>query len=289
MAASEVGSARRSGRPPAEPPVERRGFYARTLATLLRDGVLSREMTVLVVCGGEVDRDAFLDAGFERVTISNLDAEASGELAPFDWCTQDAENLTVPDESVDLVAVSAGLHHCRSPHRALLEMYRVARRAVLVLESRDGFLMRLGARLGLVDDYELTAVAAHGLQAGGVRNTNVPNYVYRWTEREVAKTIASYAPHARHEIRFFHELELPLSVLDARASRFWGLAARALEPPLRLVVKACPSQANLLAFAVVKPELPRDLQPWLRLENGTPVPDEGWLRRTIAAEDARGG
>jgi hypothetical protein len=35
-----------------------------------------------------------------------------------------------------------------------------------------------------------------------------------------------------------------------------------------------PSQANLFAFAIEKPQLPRDLQPWLRLEGGRPEPDE---------------
>jgi hypothetical protein len=32
---------------------------------------------------------------------------------------------------------------------------------------------------------------------GGVKNTPIPNYVYLWTEREVTKTISSFAPPIR--------------------------------------------------------------------------------------------
>jgi len=252
----------------------RSGFYRGVLEQLLQQGLLRRDMSVLVVAGGSADRDAFRSLGFERVTISNLDErEAGAGLEPFAWRYEDAESLSLDDESVDVAAVSAGLHHCRSPHRALLELYRVSRVAVLALESRDSALMRLGVRVGAVDDYELAAVAAHNLEAGGVANTSIPNFVYRWTEREVEKTLASYAPHLRHRIRYFREFELPDVLVDsARGPR--GAALRLLRPAVELVTRVLPSQANLFAFAIEKPQLPRDLQPWLRLVDGRPQPDE---------------
>jgi SAM-dependent methyltransferase len=252
----------------------RAGFYRRVLASLLEDGLVRRDMSVHVAAGGRADRDVLHGLGFEHVTISNLDEREQGAgLEPYAWRHEDAENLSLVDESVDVALVSAGLHHCRSPHRALLELYRVSRVAAVALESRDSALMRLGTRLGAADDYELAAVAAHGLAAGGVANTSTPNYVYRWTEREVEKTVASFAPHARHRIRYFREFELPdILVEAARGPR--GLALRALRPAVRLVTRVLPSQANLFAFAIEKPQLPRDLQPWLRLEDGAPVPDE---------------
>jgi ubiquinone/menaquinone biosynthesis C-methylase UbiE len=252
----------------------RSGFYRRVLQTLLDERVLERGMSVLVSCGGSADRDALAAAGFTDVTITNVDdAGDDGSLAPFRWERQDAETLTYEDGSFDVALVSAGLHHCRSPHRALLELYRVARVAVIALESRDSALMRLGVRLGAVDEYELGAVAAHGLSAGGVANTSTPNFVYRWTEREVAKTVASFAPHARHRLRFFREFELP-DVLADTAAGPRGLALRALRPALGVVTKILPGQANLFAFAIEKPRLPQDLQPWMRLHDGRLEPDE---------------
>jgi ubiquinone/menaquinone biosynthesis C-methylase UbiE len=240
---------------------ERESFYHRVLGRLLEDGLLRRDMSVLVVAGGPADRNAFRAHGFTDVTITNVD-EAAADVEPYAWARQDAEALEYEDGSFDLAVVSAGLHHCRSPHRALLELYRVARVAALALESRDSVLMRTAVRFGVVDEYELAAVAAHGLRSGGVENTSTPNYVYRWTEREIEKTIASFAPHARHRIRFFREFELPETVLELDRGRRATLL-RAAAPVVALVARALRSQANLFAFAVEKPDPGRDLQPWM--------------------------
>lgn len=252
---------------------ERSSFYRRILEQLLEDGTLRRDMTVLVVAGGPADRDALHALGFEQVTISNVDASvAAEELAPYDWSYQDAENLDFADDSFDLTVVSAGLHHCRSPHRALLELYRVARVAALALESRDSALMRVAVKLGAVDEYELAAVAAHGYRAGGVANTSTPNYVYRWSEREVEKTVASFAPHVRHRIRFFREFELPEAVVEIEQ----GARARVLRlahPVVTMITRMLPRQANLFAFLIEKPRIPGDLQPWMRVEDGELRPD----------------
>jgi SAM-dependent methyltransferase len=238
---------------------ERAGFYARTLSRLLDEGVADTSMSVLVVAGGDLDRVVLRSADFENLTVTNI---TNGV---------DAEDLPYEDESFDLAIVSAGLHHCRSPHRALLELYRVARRAALALEARDSALLRLAARVGALDEYELTAVAANDFAAGGVQDTAVPNYVYRWTEREVEKTIASYAPHARHRILFFHELEVPFSVVDMTGGPVKRTAARIALPGLRLLTRIAPSQANLFGFAIVKPG---ELQPWLRSGPAGPEPDK---------------
>ena len=222
-------------------------------------------MSVLVVAGGPADRDALHELGFEHVTISNVDEQmAAEELAPYEWSFQDAEALDYPDGSFDLTVVSAGLHHCRSPHRALLELYRVARVAALALESRDSALMRVAVRLGAVDEYELAAVAAHDFRSGGVANTSTPNYVYRWSEREIEKTVASFAPHARHRIRFFREFELPEALVEIDRGNRAGIL-RLARPVVTGITRVLPRQANLFAFAIEKPRLPADLQPWMRL------------------------
>jgi ubiquinone/menaquinone biosynthesis C-methylase UbiE len=250
---------------------ERESFYRRVLGELLADDLLRRDMSVLVVAGGPADRDAFQAHGFENVTITNVD-DGAADVAPYAWERQDAEALAYEDESFDLAVVSAGLHHCRSPHRALLELYRVARVAALALESRDSALMRLAVRLGAVDEYELAAVAAHGLRSGGVANTSTPNYVYRWSEREVEKTVASFAPHARHRIRYFREFELPEALVEADRGARAGLL-RVAAPVVTGVTRVLPTQANLFAFAIEKPRLPADLQPWMRVEKGELRPD----------------
>jgi SAM-dependent methyltransferase len=242
---------------------ERLGFYERVLTALLGQGRVQRDWRVLVAAGGRIDRDAFAAAGFTDVTITNVTPGPGEEL-------QDVESLTYADDSFDLAVISAGLHHCASPHRALLELYRVAGKGVLGLEARDSAFMRAAHRLGVVDDYELTAVADNDFASGGVRNSQVPNYVYRWTEREVEKTIQSAHPERRHAYVWFRELELPVSVLELSGKARWKLAAA----PLRLVTRVFPKQANLFAFAV----FPGELQPWMR-DAASVDPDE--VRRRL--------
>src|SRR5258708_17900673 len=99
-------------------------FYAETLRRLLNDGWMGLDSSVLVVCGGAYDRDAFHGLGFRRVTISNLDTRLTGnEFAPYGWSRQDAESITFGDVAFDFVVMHQVLHHCHSPHRGLLEMY----------------------------------------------------------------------------------------------------------------------------------------------------------------------
>ena len=136
--------------------------------------------------------------------------------------------------------------------------------------------MRVAVKLGAVDEYELAAVAAHGLRSGGVANTSTPNYVYRWSEREVEKTVASFAPHARHRIRFFREFELPEALVEIDRGARAGVL-RLARPVVTGITHMLPRQANLFAFAIEKPRLPDDLQPWMRVE------------RRRAAARSRGG
>ncbi len=139
-------------------------------------------------------------------------------------------------------------------------MYRVARRAVVVIENRDNAVMRLAVRLGFTADYEIEAVTNHGFKSGGVKNSHIPNFVYRWTEREVTKTIKCFEPRFAPRIRFFYALRLPHERFEhtARPLRRWLL--RAATPILNLAFALFPKQANEFAFVIFKDAT---LQPWL--------------------------
>lgn len=253
-------------------------FYGHTLERLMERDLLRREMRVLVTCGGMTDRDVFHRLGFTNVTISNVDTRMKGdEFAPFAWAFQDAENLGYADETFDFVVAHSGLHHCASPHRALLEMYRVARQAALIYEPRDTFLVRLGTRLDFGQEYEVAAVVGNGLQFGGIRNTPIPNYVYRWTEREIEKTISTYAPLGRPKLHYFYALRVPEQRLAWMKNRRAAGAIRLLLPLLKVFTTVFPRQTNCFAFCVEKLRLPRDLHPWLTVEGGAPVIRRDWV------------
>jgi hypothetical protein len=140
-------------------------------------------------------------------------------------------------------------------------MYRVARELVLVFEPRDSLIARLGIRMGFGQEYERAAVFAHGGTAGGTRDSFVPNFVYRWSESEVEKTIRSFEPRTEPVIRYFYSFRS--EALD-RLRTDERLAVRGSAPVLGLAWRAVgavfPKQTNSLAFAIQKPDLPP--APW---------------------------
>jgi len=242
-------------------------FYVNTLRTLVATGKLDPDAPTLVIAGGQKDRAALLAAGFTHVTISNLDTRMTGnEFAPYDWALVDGENLPFAEGAFAQVIEHMGLHHCGSPHRALLEMYRVATSGVLAFENRDSATMRLAVKAGVVPTYELDAVRGNDFAFGGHRNTPVPNHVYRWTEREVAKTIASADPGHDVPVRFFYNLRYPVD----RVKSFAGAkraALLALRLPFTLYAALFPRQANEFGFYIEKAA--RRLHPWIGDDGAT--------------------
>jgi SAM-dependent methyltransferase len=107
---------------------------------------------VLVVGGSAEDGRTLHRIGFTRVTLSNLLDPRPSEQADLDdagMCAvrMDAEAMELADNSYDLVLAHEVLHHCRSPHKALLEMLRVSRRHVILLEPNNSLAMQLLLRL----------------------------------------------------------------------------------------------------------------------------------------------
>lgn len=248
-------------------------FYLR----MIRSMQIAPGDSVLVVCGEATDRQAFLDAGIGNVTISNIDDDRNtGNFAPYRWERQDAENLDLEDGAYDWVVVHAGLHHCASPHRALCEMLRVARKGIMAIESRDSLSMRAAVRFGLTYDFELEPVALSDGEFGGYRNTAIPNYVYRWTEREVVKTTASFVPDLVLSHRFAYGYRFPLQRMAMARSPIKRSAVIALALLKRLFETVLPRQGNQFGFVVMKTER---LQPWLKRVDGRIEVDRAYVNR----------
>jgi len=257
-------------------------LYLHILRSFIAKQVIDTSMRVLVVCGGITDRDTLLRAGFTDYAISNLDEDGAGYLGDGEWLCQDAEALTLPDNSFDFCIVHEGLHHCRSPHKAIIEMLRVAKRGILIIEPADNCFTSLGIRLGLGQVYEHTAIL-HNYRSGGVRNTWIPNYIYRFTARELRKTILCLEPTLKLDITFQHYLQIPWKLLKMRRS---GLkkAAVALASPVLLLSHALMPQtfSNQIVAMVVKPRETNSLHPWLirRADEITINPD--WFAARFA-------
>lgn len=261
--------------------------YASAVVDLLQQGVLDAEDNVLVACGGCEDRTILTMAGIRNATITNLNENWSIEAQPYKWATCDAENLPFADNAFDWGFVHAGLHHCQSPHRALVELLRVSRKGVLVIEARDSAIMRFAVGFGLTLAYETDAVVNGG---GGLRNGPIPNYIYRWTEREVFKTVESALPGTVNPLRFFYGLRLPDrrmacgSIFKRHTYRMVSLAARA-------IFALIPQQGNEFGFAIIKTN---ELKPWMRRgqrfaceENAGALNETAWADTVLATTRSR--
>jgi SAM-dependent methyltransferase len=229
---------------------------------------VDRSQPVLVLGGEQEDIDILTACGFEQIVLSNLDAAGMA---------LDAENIALPDDSYPMVFAHAVLHHCRCPQKAVGEMVRVSQQHVFFVEPNDSWALRMLVRLGFSFPYELAAVAAHEYLHGGMRDGPIPNYIYRWTGREVEKSVASYHPERQFQVRahpywdfYVNEYEL-LNRKETRVAQLaekigprnlvnllhLGQAVLNLLPPVR-------SQGNKFFCAIAK----REPQPWILKRDG---------------------
>lgn len=229
---------------------------------------VDKSQPVLALGGGQEDLEILNACGFTRIVLSNLDTAG---------LALDAENIALPDNSYPIVFAHAVLHHCQSPHKALGEMARVAQQHVLFIEPNDSAALRLLVRKGFSFPYEISAVAAQQYLRGGMRDGPVPNYIYRWTGREVSKCVAAYQPERQFDISahpfwdfYVNEYELSVrkeSHVALLAQKFGprnfmnllhlGQAILNVFPPLR-------AQGNKFFCAISK----RELQPWIEIREG---------------------
>src|SRR5258708_17866847 len=165
----------------------------------IKDGNIDRNEKLPVIGGPWQDVDLLVRAGFKDISLSNfqshLKEDACSNLsAKVNLLALDAEHIDLPDGSFDCAFAHEVLHHCRSPHRALCEMLRVARKHVVLLEPNDSLSMRALTWAGVSFPYELFSVVYHGHEAGGVRDSVLPNPTSPCNTNTVRKTLSSRLP-----------------------------------------------------------------------------------------------
>jgi SAM-dependent methyltransferase len=223
---------------------------------------------VLVVGGGHEDLEMLSACGFSQIVMSNLDTPT---------LALDVENIALPDDSYPVVFAHAVLHHCRSPQRAVGEMARVSRKHVFFLEPNDSWALRLLVRLGYSFPYELAAVADNEYVRGGLRNGPIPNYIYRWTRREVEKSVLAYHPERTFDVHAYTYWDFYVTENDLllrKESRVAYLARetgpRNLLSLLHLAqtilnwLKITRSPGNKFFCSISK----RNLHPWIETRDG---------------------
>jgi hypothetical protein len=106
--------------------------------------------------------------------------------------------------------------------------------------------------------------------------------VYRWTGREIEKTIHTFAPQGRARFRYFSALRVPELRMQTMKNRWVAGSLRALLPTVRLFAAMFPGQSNCFAFAITKVDA---LHPWMA--DATTV-DAAWVRGRYEVGGAAG-
>lgn len=160
-------------------------FYAKMVQEFIRDNNAS-----ILVCGaGTIDAKVFEGLPYANITMCGMDLRP-GIQGNFKMLHENAEALSFGDNAFDYLIMHASIHHVRLPHKVLTELYRVSKKGFLAIESRDSVLIRITQKTGLTEEYEVKG----NFPGSGVNGTDIPNYIYRWTEREVEKTIKCFDP-----------------------------------------------------------------------------------------------
>jgi SAM-dependent methyltransferase len=264
-------------------------LYFRILKLLIKEHVLPTSTHILVVCGGLTDRDTLMRAGLTKCVISNFDSrQKANEFLPLEWSYQDAEAMSYPDEAFDFCIVHEGLHHCRSPHTAMREMFRVAKLGLLIIEPAENIFTTVGVRIGMGQEYEQAAVYGNDCRFGGVRNTCIPNYVYRFSAREIRKTLLCLKPEVQLKFTFTFHFVPPWSALLLRKSVLRLTSVMMMRPLLSSLHKMLPRIfSNQIAALVVKPCAFEGLHPWLRREGDRIEVNSDWFADRFARHSGR--
>ena len=142
----------------------------------------------LTVGDGRFGTDAhyLLEAGAKNVHCTDISDAllAVGNQRKFigPYSAENAECLSFADSSFDYVYCKESLHHFPRPYLALYEMFRVARRAVVLTEPRDKILDRAPLKF-------LVSIAEFLLRRPRHRHAfeESGNYLYGFSERELEK------------------------------------------------------------------------------------------------------
>lgn len=236
---------------------DRSGFLS-VLERYIRSRKLATSGTLLVLGASEGDASVLQKAGWSSITLSNFQAGKTNTIRGNDYLELDAEDLALPDDTFESVGAYEVLHHCRSPHRALCEMLRVSRRYVFLQEPNDSVLYAFIRRLGLLSAFEIPAVVANGFVAGGVRNTAVPNHIYRWNHSTVSQTVLSFVPD---------------KIVHVNSYPYWELNQTEFELSLRLesrigyAIKAVGGPRNFRRVLQVGQQIMNAVTPLRRIGN----------------------
>ena len=185
---------------------------------------LDKNSHILVIGSSIKEVDLFYKLKYKNVSFGYYNEDLINEVKNlpyyklYKYLKIDCRKINLPDNNFDYVITHATIHHIDLPHLAIIEMYRVSKIGTLILESNDSLIMRLAVRFGFTEDFEVSSTINKDKDntSGGLIETGVPNYIYRWSEREIIKLINSYKPYITHDIKFLYANDLSNSAISLK-------------------------------------------------------------------------
>jgi ubiquinone/menaquinone biosynthesis C-methylase UbiE len=225
--------------------MDRWKFYEKNL-----NKYINKKASILLIGASEREQELFKSLQYENFLLSNFKPDSTKNL--YKIIHVDATKIDFKDSSFDYVITHACIHHMRKPHLAILEMYRVSKIGTLIIEGNDSLLMRISAKLKMSEEFEVSSVDKAN-KLGGVEESGIPNYIYRWNEREIFKTLSSYEPEIEHKIYFNYENDLENSGTQNHKNN------KKIYSFIKLLIKVFfiffKKQQNLLSIYIDKKEL----------------------------------
>ena len=125
-------------------------FYKNQLAKY----IVNKDSKILVLGAGKLDQKIFEELKYTNFYLSNIENSSEDNLNFFN----NLHDLQLENNSYDYCVAHACIHHSSKPHNAVLELYRVSSKGVLIIEANDSIISRLACKLGFSEEYELSAV-----------------------------------------------------------------------------------------------------------------------------------
>ena len=208
---------------------------------------------LLVIGASEYEVKIFSQLNYKNVTFGFYDKDELIEFKKknsfdlFNFEIIDCRNINYGNSSFDHTFTNATIHHIDLPHLAITELIRVAKFSTLIIEGNDSLIMRLACKFRFSEDFELSAIQN---DSGGVLNSNVPNYVYRWTEREIMKLLNSYDPKFVYKQSFNYSYDFKNQSLEQKLPK--KIIKKILGSLLSIFFTIFKKQGNLLSIFVEK-------------------------------------
>ena len=174
---------------------------------------INKNDNFLLISGSIHEIQILRDLGYKNFSITYHKEKDEKNLQNFGFeidknlFQADVRNLRFKNQTFEYVITNATLHHVDLPHKAITEMYRVAKKGVLIIESNDSLIMKIACKFKLAEEFEVSSIDLKN-NSGGLLDTGVPNYVYRWTEKEIFKLLKSFDPKNINLVNFDYASDL---------------------------------------------------------------------------------